>query len=77
LRAVHTRLMTLASATRIKEKFEGNVAECTADFSQALEALERLLARLEITKVETPERPRHSFAEPITVQRAPGNDSIR
>ena len=53
LRAVHTRLATLASQTRTKGILEGDISDCTADFSLALEALERVLTRLNRPKIET------------------------
>jgi hypothetical protein len=49
LRAVHTRLLTLKSQARTNGIPEEDAEACTADLSQALKSLERVLSRIETT----------------------------
>ena len=53
LRAVHTRLKTLASQTKIMGILEGDLIACADDITHAVEDLERALRRLAPVKGKT------------------------
>ena len=56
LKAVHTRLATLASQASTKGILEGNLLACAEDLAHAKKALERALTRLELAGERKPRR---------------------